>query len=83
VFSGLADTVPPSIISESLGPNATSVGLSAPIVLKFSELLNPSTVNNSTVTLQPVGGGSPVAATVTDSGSTVTLTPSCRKRNTR
>jgi hypothetical protein len=69
------DSTPPTIVSESPAPNATGAGLLAPVVVKFSELMNAATITSATVRLRAVGASSDVAATVTFSGSTAVLQP--------
>jgi hypothetical protein len=74
-YTTTADTVAPTVLSESPAPNATGVGMLTPVVVKVSELLSGSSVTTSTVYLKPSGSGTSVPATVTYSGSTVTITP--------
>jgi hypothetical protein len=70
-----ANTVPPTVLSETPASGSTGVGLFTPIVVKFSELMNPASINTSTVYLRATGSSTNVAATVTYTGSTATLQP--------
>jgi hypothetical protein len=74
-FNNLPDTVTPTIESRAPASGATGVPLSAPVVVKFSELLKAATISNSTVHLRQSGQTTDLPATVTYSGSTVTLQP--------
>jgi hypothetical protein len=49
------------------------VGLFAPVVIKVSELMNAATITTSTVHLRAQGAPTDTAATVSYSGSTITL----------
>lgn len=69
------DTYAPTIISHDPVSAAANVSPSAPIVAKFSELMNVATINNSTVRLRKAGTSIDVPATVSLAGSTVTLQP--------
>jgi hypothetical protein len=66
-----ANTVAPKVLSESPAPGATGVGQLTPVVIKVSELMNAASITGATVYL-----AGNVAATVSYSGSTITLTPS-------
>jgi hypothetical protein len=70
------DVTPPTIASRSPAPNAMEVSVHAPIQVRFSEPLDPATIDATTVVLQHVGG-SPVAVarTLSDAGRTLTVTP--------
>jgi hypothetical protein len=74
-YSTTADTVPPTVVSSSPAAGATNVNLITPVVVKFSELMNAATITTSTVQLFAAGSSTPVAASLTFSGSTATLTP--------
>jgi hypothetical protein len=73
----VVDGTPPTVTTTSPPAGATGVPGSTTVIVNFSEALDPSTVNASTIFLTPLGGGTPVAATVSyAAGSTsVTLTP--------
>ena len=45
------DTTPPTVLSVTPAPGTTGVGPNAPIVITFSESLNPATVNSNTLAL--------------------------------
>jgi hypothetical protein len=66
------DTTPPTVTVTDPANTATGISLNQPIVITFSEAMNPSTINNSTVTLSQ--GTTPVAATVSYSDNNATLT---------
>jgi hypothetical protein len=74
-YNTAADTSAPRVVSQSPAPGATGVSIAAPVLVTFSKQMNASTINSSTVTLQASGSSTPVAATVTYSGSTATLQP--------
>ena len=73
-----ADTTAPTVSSTSPANGATGVGVSAPVTVRFSEMVDPTTVSSATVTLQGPGGA--VAATVSyaSATSTASLTPSAQ-----
>ncbi|MDD4912448.1 MAG: Ig-like domain-containing protein [Sideroxydans sp.] len=72
-FQTLA-TVTPKVLSTSPDPYAYAVAGSSVINATFSTPIDPATVDNTTFTL--VGGTTPVAGTVTYSGTTASFTPS-------
>ena len=74
-YSSLPDMTPPTILSRSPTPGAVDIGLYDGVVVKLSELMNPATINASTVRLRQVGEPSDVPATVNYAGSTITLQP--------
>lgn len=76
----LPDTTPPTVVSVSLssgGTGSTNIGRSTSVTVTFSEAMDQSTINATTVSLK-VGANNPVTAAVTyDSFSlSATLTPS-------
>ena len=68
-----ADVTPPNVISTDPANAATGVALSKVIAATFSKAMNPSTINSSTFLLSQ--GTTPVAGTVTYSGTTARFTP--------
>ncbi len=68
-----ADVTPPNVISTDPANTATGVSLSKVIAATFSKAMNPSTINSSTFLLSQ--GMTPVAGTVTYSGTTASFTP--------
>ncbi|HJT30677.1 MAG TPA: N,N-dimethylformamidase beta subunit family domain-containing protein [Pirellulales bacterium] len=70
------DTIPPRIADRTPLPGATGVAVGTTVSIEFSELMNASTINSSSVYLRANGSSTNVPATVTYSGSTATLTPS-------
>ncbi len=77
-YSTSPDTVAPTVLGESPASGATGVSVYSNVVVKFSELLDPTTVTASAgnVYIQAAGSSTRVAATLTYTGSTVTLVPS-------
>ena len=72
---GGQDTTPPTIAGRTPTPNATDIPLDANVTVQFSEPMNPSTIDASTIRLRKQGAGSDVAATVSYLGNTATLDP--------
>ena len=68
------DAAGPGVLSTTPVDGTQNVGLASPIVLQFSEPLDPATVNSSSVRLSDLNNTIPT--TVLASGATVTLTPS-------
>jgi hypothetical protein len=75
-YTTARDTVAPRLLSETPAAQATGVTVTAPVVVKFSEPMNPSTISNATFHLRLPGGNTDLPATVTYSGSTAVLQPS-------
>ncbi len=69
-----ADVTPPIVISTDPPNAAIGVSLSKIIAATFSKAMNPSTINSSTFLLSQ--GVTPVAGTVTYSGTIARFTPS-------
>jgi hypothetical protein len=67
------DVTAPVISSVAPANNATSVATSSTASVIFSEAINPTTVNSSSFTLKQ--GSSPVAGTVSYTGTTAVFTP--------
>ena len=63
----------PIVVSTNPVNAATGVPLEKIITITFNEEMNPSTINQTTITLQ---GTTPVTGTVTYSGNVATFTPS-------
>ncbi|MFN0083553.1 MAG: Ig-like domain-containing protein, partial [Ferruginibacter sp.] len=68
-----ADVTPPIVVSTDPPTAATGVILSKIIAATFSEAMNPATINSSTFLLSQ--GITPVAGTVSYSGTTARFTP--------
>ncbi len=68
------DVIPPTVVSVVPANNAGSVATSSNITVTFSEPMNTSTINSSTITLKR--GTTAVSGTVAVSGATATFTPS-------
>lgn len=67
------DVVVPTVTLSNPSNNATGIALNHAITFTFSELMDPATINNSTLQLKQ--GATTVAATVSYTGTTATLTP--------
>ena len=68
-----ADVTPPTVISTDPANAATGVAISKVIAANFSEAMNPTTINTNTFLLSE--GVTPVAGTVTYSGTIARFTP--------
>jgi uncharacterized repeat protein (TIGR03803 family) len=68
------DTTPPTVSSTDPPNAATGVPTNQSVQVTFSEAMDPSSINTTTVTLQQ--GATPVPGTVTYAGTTATFTPS-------
>ncbi|MDP9124720.1 MAG: DUF4082 domain-containing protein, partial [Pseudomonadota bacterium] len=77
VNGAVADTTPPTVLATSPANNSTSEGAVGAITATFSEALDPSTVNASTMSMT-TSLGAPVSGTVTydPTNRTATFTPS-------
>ncbi len=69
------DDLAPTVVSRSPAPGATGVSLSTNLNITFSEAMDPTTINGSTIRLRAVGSTEDVPAVVTYSGLTATLDP--------
>jgi hypothetical protein len=73
----VADTTPPTVTAMSPAGGSTAVAVNAAVTISFSEALNASTVNASTVFLRDASNAVVAAAIAYDSSTNkVTLTPS-------
>jgi len=68
------DTTPPTVVSTAPAASATNVPISSTVSATFSENLDATTVNTTTVTLR--NGSTQVPATVSYASGVATLTPS-------
>src|SRR5205807_1454337 len=73
-WSFVAVNAAPTVTANAPANNATGVALAVAPTATFSRAMDSSTITSSSFTLTP-SAGSPVAASVTLSGSTATLTP--------
>jgi hypothetical protein len=64
----------PVVVSTDPANTATGVALNKKITATFNQVMDPTTINSTTFTLN--NGATPVAGTVTYSGTTATFTPS-------
>ena len=74
------DNTPPTVTSVSPVNGATGVSINTTVTANFSESINGSTVTGTTFQLRNAGNNL-VAATVSTSGSQITLTPSAALSN--
>lgn len=75
------DASGPAIVSTEPAIDAVDVPLDTPIVIRFAEPPNPATVRPDTVTLRALDSNyTPVPASLSVSGTVVTLTPSAPLR---
>ena len=73
-FDSIAAAVAPVVSSTDPANNATGVALNTKIAATFSEAMNPSTINATTVVVTSPGQV-PIAGTVAYVGTTATFTP--------
>jgi len=69
-----ADVTPPAVLAITPAANATSVAVNSKATVTFSEVMDASTISNSTFTLKQ--GSASVSGSVAYSGTTATFTPS-------
>lgn len=74
VGSDGTDTIQPSIVSTTPANGANNIGVSNSITVTFSESMDSSTINTSTISMNKAGSN--IAGTVTYAGNTATFTPS-------
>ena len=70
---GVADTTAPTISSYTPSSSATNIAIGDNLTVTFNEVMDTSTINNTTITLST--GGNSVATTVTLNGNTATINP--------
>lgn len=66
---------PPTVVSVSPANGAVGVLQSSAVTITFSESINPSSATAASLTLTAAGQTSPIAATVSATAATATLTP--------
>ena len=73
----LADTTAPTIVTRAPVIGATNVAINTNVVVTFSEVMDLTTINSTSITLKPTAGGANVTATVTCNSpcTTATLDP--------
>src|SRR4029079_10755092 len=73
-----ADASAPGVASTLPVNGAVGVGVNSTVTVTFTEAMNPSTINSSTITLRVTASSAPVAVTVnyTAATNTATFTPS-------
>jgi ATP-dependent Clp protease adapter protein ClpS len=72
------DTTPPTVTSTVPANDATNIAITSVVTVTFSEPMDPSSINGSTITLKVTSSGAPVSGSVTYNGAnnTATFTPS-------
>ena len=70
-----SDTTAPTITQRTPADGATGVGQATNVAVAFSEPMNPTTIDTSSVRLRAQGAGSDVPASVSYAGNTATLDP--------
>lgn len=68
------DITPPSVISTDPAPNETGVAITSPVIITFSETINPATFNAATFSL--TAGGLSIGGTYSVNNAVATFTPS-------
>lgn len=68
----VADIIPPTVSSSDPASGATNVAINKTIAISFSETMNPTTINGTTIVVKQ--GSSVVSGTVAYSGTTATFT---------
>jgi len=78
-----ADVTRPTVVATTPPTGATGVATNTVVTATFSEPMDPTSINSSTVLLTPQGGGAPVAGTVSYNAgtNTATFTPSAPLAN--
>jgi ketosteroid isomerase-like protein len=79
-FTTAATAAPPTVVSTVPANGATVVAVNATISAAFSEAMNAATINGTTFTVTGPGA-TPVAGTVTYTGTTATFTPAALLAN--
>ncbi len=74
-YTAAADTTPPVIVERSPAPDATGVAVGTDVTVRFSEPMDPSTIDSTSFRLRVEGSGTNVPADLTYSGTTATLDP--------
>jgi hypothetical protein len=68
------DLTPPSVISTDPAPNNTGVAITSPVLITFSETMDPATFNSATFSV--TGAGLSLSGTFSVNGAVATFTPS-------
>lgn len=72
-----SDTTPPTVVSTVPASGATGVAVNSPVTVKFSEAIDPTTINSNTIQLRNAANALVSASLSYDGPSlTATLTPS-------
>jgi len=78
-FTTAPDTTPPTVLSTTPATDAVDVPLNSVITVVFSEPMDSSTLNSTTISLR--GAGGPVDGTVGFSSNSATFTPAANLNN--
>jgi len=63
--AAVTDVTPPTIVSRTPTNGATGVAVNSNVTITFSEPMDATTINGTTISIKPTAGGSNLAATVT------------------
>ncbi|MGE5243271.1 MAG: Ig-like domain-containing protein [Betaproteobacteria bacterium] len=74
----LTDVVAPDVVSTAPAGGATGVDPQTAIVARFSEPMNPATLNAASIQLQRAGAAVPASLAVSGNDDVVTLTPTAQ-----
>ena len=74
-YAPVTDQVPPTISQRTPAPDAIGVPRDQNVSVQFSEAMDPTTVDGSSLRLRKQGAGADVPASVSYSGNTATLNP--------
>jgi methionine-rich copper-binding protein CopC len=63
--AAVTDVTPPTIVSRTPTNGATGVAVNSNVTITFSEPMDATTINGTTISIKPTAGGANLAATVT------------------
>ncbi len=69
------DTTPPTIVSHGPVNGAKNVGTTSPVVVDFSEAMDPASITTSTFFVMPSPSGAAAAGTINVTNASATFTP--------
>jgi hypothetical protein len=69
------DTTQPTVSDVSPASNATAVPINRKVAISFSEMMDPATINTSSISLKATVSGTNVPGTVSPVGTSATFTP--------
>jgi hypothetical protein len=73
--SAVPDTTPPTVTSTSPAPGAVDVSISSVVTAEFSEMMDPSSIDATSIVLETGGGSIPATVSYEAQTMTATLTP--------